>query len=174
MGLGGCGMNQDPVPVSLPDVTVHCLFMDLPNDFLQQLGFDDEDPPVWSDIETFFLFQWEGGLKSKPLRFRSGEAIQLQHTSQHSRSDLWINANAAMVNGNLQLQFISCRDSPVQLRKDIRVELPEKGYSTLLATTNVPQDGQTTFVWVISAVDTEGMSNEDEPESDSEVYAITE
>ncbi|MDP1563822.1 MAG: hypothetical protein Q8M16_20765 [Pirellulaceae bacterium] len=154
IGLGGCGTTDEPVEVMPPEVAVHCLFLDLPDSFLRNLGTDGEVPPVFSDIETFFLFKYQGGIQSKPLQFRCGETIKLSHTSQHSPTDRWLNAKATMVDDKLQLWIFSSELSPVQLPTDISVELPGRGTSTMIKTANSLSDDRSTFVLVISATDT--------------------
>jgi hypothetical protein len=167
IGLGGCGTTDEPVEILRPEGAVHCLFVDMPNRFVRDVLSDRESPPVFCDIETFFLFQWPGGIKSEPLRFRCGDSIKLKHTSQHSPSDLWLNAKATLVDNQLKLQIFSSEDSPVQLPTDIRVILPERGTSTILTTKTSLPDDRTTFVWVINAADGDGSSSGTESESRS-------
>jgi hypothetical protein len=151
IGLGGCGTTDDPVEVLPPEVAVHCLVLDLPDSFLRNLGTDGEVPPVFSDIETFFLFKFQGGILSKPLQLRCGETIKLSHTSQHSPTDRWLNAKATMVDDKLQLRIFSTEHSSVQLPTDISVELPGSGTSTLIKTAMSLSGDRSTLVWVINA-----------------------
>ena len=167
IGLGGCGTTDEPAEVLQPEVAVHCLFLDLPNSLARQLGTDCEVPPVFSDIETFFLFKFQGGIQSEPLHFRCGETIKLSHTSQHSPTDCWLNAEATMVDDKLQLRIFSSERSSVQLPTDISVELPGSGTSTLIKTATSLSGDRSTSVWVINATDATAWSFRNESGSRS-------